>query len=156
MQKGAYTIRKSRRQDLPAVMEVLKTANYHHIPSNEMPEINLRFFFVAEHDNRIVGVGGYKILGPQEGKTTLMAVLPSMRGWGIGGALQRARLGAMKAAGVQRVITNADLPETIRWYQKHFSYRVIGTIPKEHEFGNPDIDHWTTLEMDLGRWEEDS
>ena len=62
------------------------------------------------------------------------------------------RLEAMAAKGVKKVTTNADLPETIAWYKKHFGYREVGKLKKVHEFGDPDIDCWTTLEMDLEAW----
>jgi ribosomal-protein-alanine N-acetyltransferase len=47
------------------------------------------------------------------------------------------------------VITNADLPETIAWYRRKFGYRQVGTLPKLHEFGDPSVAEWTTLECDL-------
>jgi ribosomal-protein-alanine N-acetyltransferase len=47
------------------------------------------------------------------------------------------------------VITNADRPETIEWYKRHFGYEVVGEITKLHEFGLPDVDRWTTLEASL-------
>ena len=55
----------------------------------------------------------------------------------------------MRDAGATRVITNADRPETIEWYQRHFGYRVVGELAKLHEFGLPDVDRWTTLEASL-------
>ena len=55
----------------------------------------------------------------------------------------------MREAGATRVITNADRPETIAWYKRHFGYREVAEVPKLHEFGLPDVDRWTTLEADL-------
>jgi ribosomal-protein-alanine N-acetyltransferase len=63
--------------------------------------------------------------------------------------LQEARLQAMADAGVNTVTTNADRPSVIRWYKMSFGYREVGTLAKLHSFGHPDIDHWTTLELDL-------
>jgi hypothetical protein len=63
--------------------------------------------------------------------------------------LQELRMEKMREAGAKRVITNADRPETIAWYKRHFGYREVGETPKLHEFGLPDVDHWTTLEADL-------
>ena len=54
--------------------------------------------------------------------------------------------------GIKSLITNADLPFTIEWYKEHFGYREVGKLKKFHEFGNPDIDHWTTLQVDLDQW----
>ena len=55
----------------------------------------------------------------------------------------------MRDAGAARVVTNADRPETIAWYQRHFGYRRVGEVRKLHEFGLPDVDRWTTLEASL-------
>jgi ribosomal-protein-alanine N-acetyltransferase len=56
---------------------------------------------------------------------------------------------AMITLGAKKIITNADLPESISWYKKNFGYKIIGKIKKINEFGNPVIDHWTTLELDV-------
>jgi ribosomal-protein-alanine N-acetyltransferase len=55
-------------------------------------------------------------------------------------------------AGAHTVTTNADRPATIAWYQRRYGYRVVGELPKEHEFGDPAVDRWTTLELDLDAW----
>ncbi len=54
-----------------------------------------------------------------------------------------------------RVTTNANLPLTISWYKKHFGYREVGRARKAHEFGDPQIDHWTTLQVYLNAWWEE-
>ena len=125
----------------------------HYIPSAEMPELDLQCCCVAEVKTRIVSMSGYKILTPDEAKTTLMAVLPEFRGWGIGLALQKWRMNELCKRGIKSLVTNADRPETIAWYKQHFGYQEIGTIPKGHEFGHPDISHWTTLQVDLTQWQ---
>jgi len=121
----------------------------HNVPSPEMEELDLACFFVALISDQIVGASGYKILSPGRGKTTLLSVLPEFSGLGIGKALQNARLDAMHAAGVKTVTTNADRSRTIVWYMKHYGYRQVGTLKKVCSFGLPDVDHWTTMEMDL-------
>ena len=163
MSSPPYKIRKAQQNDLKGMMLILEMANFHHIPSPEMPELEIDKFFVAEivaHETldmdtqRIVGLSGYKITPDGQGKTTLMAVDPVMRGGGVGTALQIVRLEAMYALGANKVTTNADLPQTIAWYKKHFNYYEVGSLAKEHVFGNPEIDHWTTLKMDLKGWVE--
>ena len=151
-----FTIRPARAMDLPAMMEVLRSANMHYIPSPEMPELDLHCCCVAEVKSGVAGMSGYKILSAREAKTTLMAVLPEFRGWGIGRALQEWRMRELSRRGIQLLLTNADRPETIAWYKRHFGYREIGSLPKEHEFGHPDIFRWTTLEVDLNRWKENN
>ncbi|MEW6356643.1 MAG: GNAT family N-acetyltransferase [Planctomycetota bacterium] len=149
---GDIVTEPAREQDVPAMMELLKFANMHYIPSEEMADLDWRCYFVARDGNRIVGLSGYKILSPTEGKTQLMVVHPDYRRLGLGIRLQTARLEVMAAKGVKKVITNADLPETIAWYKKHFGYREVGKLKKVHEFGDPNINWWTTLEMNLAAW----
>src|SRR5262249_43165893 len=128
---------------------VMQRWNMHHVPSPEMEELDLDAFFVARINGRIIGAAGYKVLSQTRAKTTLLAVLPEYSSLGIGAALQRKRLEAMHRIGVKKVVTNADRPATIRWYQEHFGYEAVGTLKKVSEFGDPQVDHWTTLELDL-------
>jgi 3-keto-5-aminohexanoate cleavage enzyme len=138
--------------DREAMLAVLATANMHHVPSPEMDDFDVGHWFVAESGGRIVGVAGYRLLRDERGpagKTTLLAVYPEERAKGIGRALQDLRMELMRDAGATRVVTNADRPETIEWYRRHFGYRVVGEVRKLHEFGLPDVDRWTTLEAPL-------
>jgi 3-keto-5-aminohexanoate cleavage enzyme len=149
-----YSIRPARLpDDREPILAVLESANMHRVPSPEMDDFDVGEWFVAEVGGAVVGVAGYRILrdGPElVGKTTLLAVLPEQRELGIGRALQRLRMDLMRDAGATRVITNADRPETIAWYERHFGYRRVGEVEKLHEFGLPDVDRWTTLEAPLG------
>ena len=134
------------------MLGVLETVNMHHVPSAEMEDFDVGHWFVAESEGRVVGVAGYKLLQEGDevvGKTTLLAVLPDCRKTGIGRELQQLRMDRMRSAGATRVITNADRPETIAWYERHFGYRRVGEVEKIHEFGLPDVDRWTTLEAPL-------
>jgi uncharacterized protein (DUF849 family)/GNAT superfamily N-acetyltransferase len=148
-----FEVRPARLpDDREAVLAVLETANMHRIPSAEMHDLDQGVWHVAEMDGRVVGVCGFDMVqngaGPV-GKTTLMVVHPEARGAGVGMALQRLRMGLMRDAGASSVLTNADRPETIEWYQRHFGYRKVGEVAKAHEFGRPDVDRWTTLEAPL-------
>ena len=146
-----------RPAELPAdrepMLAVLETANMHYVPSAEMHDFDRGRWYVAETDAGIVGVAGFRLIRHGDelvGKTTLLAVDPAARRHGIGRALQALRMELMRNAGAARVITNADRPETIAWYERHFGYRRIGEVAKLHEFGHPGIDTWTTLEAPLG------
>ena len=117
-----------------------------------MHDFDIGTWFVAEIDGRIVGVCGFDLLhkdGELVGKTTLLTVLPETRKLGVGRTLQQLRMDLMRDAGATKVVTNADRPETIAWYEKHFGYRRVGEVPKIHEFGLKDVDHWTTIEAPL-------
>jgi len=145
-------IRKAVPQDMPAIFELLKLANMHYISSPEMPSLTYENYFIADLAGRIVGFCGYKILAPTEAKTELMVVHPDCRGMGVGIMLQTRRMRDMLSRGIRTLTTNTDLPASIEWYQKHFGYRKIGTLKKLHEFGDKNIDHWTTLQVDLAEW----
>ena len=147
------TIDPAEEKDVPAILEIMKTANMHYVPSPEMPDLDWRCFFVAKVEGKIAGAAGYKILSATEAKTTLMVVHPDYRRFGMGKALQERRMRAMRDQGIKTLTTNADIPATIAWYKKHFGYREVGKIKKLHEFGRPDIDEWTTLRTDLEEWE---
>jgi ribosomal-protein-alanine N-acetyltransferase len=153
MTPPAFSIRPARLpEDRAAALAVLETANMHHVPSAEMHDLDQGDWHVAEIAGRVVGVCGYDMVGVNgdlHGKTTMMAVHPEARGTGVGMALQRLRMGLMRDSGATRVITNADRPETIAWYERHFGYRRVGEVAKVHEFGRPDVDRWTTLEAPL-------
>jgi len=142
-------IEKAKVAHKPEIMRLLKQVNMHYIPSEEMPELTYENYFVAKLKGKVVGFCGYKILSSSEAKTELMAVNERYRGKGIGYALQAHRMNDMLKKGIRTLITNADLPESIRWYRKHFGYEKIGKMKKIHEFGEPTIDEWTVLKVDL-------
>ncbi len=141
--------RRATPADYGAILRVLAFANFDQIPCAEMPSFDVERCFVAEVDGHIVGAAGYTTLGDGRGKTTLMAVDPGFRRYGIGRALQELRMRELTRLGCRSIVTNADLPETIAWYKKHYGYREVGKVAKLHPFGAPDIDEWTTLEADL-------
>ena len=145
-------IERVNPKDKDAIFEVLKQWNMHHIPSAEMAELDLSCCFVAKMNDNVVGVGGYKMLSETEGKTTLLAIYPEFQGFGIGKQLQEKRLEALYALGAKTVTTNVDRPLTIVWYKKYFCYREIGTLKKLCSFGAENVDHWTTLRMDLDEY----
>jgi 3-keto-5-aminohexanoate cleavage enzyme len=148
-----YRIRPARLpQDREPMLSVLATVNMHHVPSAEMDDFDVGHWFVAESAGRVIGVAGFRLLGTPDapvGKTTLLAVDPDLREHGIGRELQELRMEQMRRAGATRVITNADRPETIAWYVRHFGYREVGEVAKVREFGLPEVDRWTTLEAEL-------
>lgn len=145
-------IRKARKEDRAAILEVMKPWNMHHVPSAEMEELDMDCFFIAEDKSKVIGASGFKMISPDTGKTTLLGVVPSYNGKGIGKILQEKRLEAMFDLGAEKVITNADRPATIRWYKKYYGYYKIGNIKKVASFGDDSIPEWTTLEMDLNRF----
>lgn len=152
MEDNSIVIEKAQERDRPSIFRLLEQANMHHIPSEEMPELTYENYFVARLGAKLIGFCGYKIFSPTEAKTELMVVDEKYRGRGIGFMLQTRRMEDMLRKGIKTVITNADLPATIEWYKKYFGYQEIGRLKKLHEFGDRNIDHWTTLRSDLEAW----
>ncbi|MBN1629526.1 MAG: GNAT family N-acetyltransferase [Thermoleophilia bacterium] len=146
-----YVIERANDDDREGILAVMAAWNMHHVPSPEMEELDLSCFFVARArpSGEIIGAAGYRILSADAGKTTLLGVFPEFTGTGIGRELQIARLQAMHEAGVRTVTTNADRPDVIVWYKKHFGYHEVGTLEKLCSFGLVDVPMWTTMQMDL-------
>lgn len=147
--KSNYKIRFARYYEIPAIIELMKPYNMHHIPSPEMGNLDYKCFIVAEQNGQLLGAAGYTFLSDDVGKTTLMAVRPDCTGIGLGMNLQTRRMQILRGLGCVKIITNADRPETIAWYKQHFGYREIGRLPKIHSFGLNNVAEWTTLEADL-------
>lgn len=147
-----YTIEPAGPGDRDGILHVMRPFNMHHVPSVEMEEIDLSRFFVARMRGEIVGAAGYKLLSPGHAKTTLLGVLPEFSGLGVGKDLQHKRMEVMHQAGVKTLTTNADRPDTILWYKKHYGYRQVGTLQKLCPFGLENVDHWTTLQTDLDEY----
>jgi uncharacterized protein (DUF849 family)/N-acetylglutamate synthase-like GNAT family acetyltransferase len=145
-------IRRANPEDRNSILSVMKPWNMHHVPSEEMEELDINCFFVATIDNKIIGASGFKMISDTVGKTTLLGVLPEQNGKGVGKILQDARLKAMHELGAKTVITNADRSATIRWYKKNYGYYEIGKLKKVASFGDDSIDSWTTLEMNLEKY----
>jgi len=145
-------IRNAREEDRDEILRIMEFWNMHHVPSEEMPELDISCFFIAEEDGKVIGASGYEIISPTVGETTLLGVDPNVKGKGIGMALQEARLKKMYESGAKKVITYVDRPETIEWYKKHFGYYEIGKEKKLHSFGSDDIDEWTKIEMELEKY----
>ena len=147
-------IEKARGEDRAGIIELLKQANMHYIGTPEMPELTYDNYYVARTEEGIVGFCGFKILSAIEAKTELMVVDRRCRGHGVGIKLQTVRMEDMLARGIRTLTTNSDLPDTITWYKKFFGYTEVGRLKKIHEFGDPNIDHWTTLQVDLVEWDK--
>ena len=144
--KSAVIIRRPKETDWPRMLEVLETANFHHIGGPEMPSFPLSDCFVAELDGLVIGVGGYRILDATTAKTTLLAVDSRFRGHNVGGALQQARQDYLREQGIKELYTNADDERVVAWYLRLFGYERTGKrIPKEAPFGRSDKDEWINL-----------
>ncbi len=142
-------IRRPVAEHWTAMLAVLESRNFHHIGSVEMPEFPLSDCLIALVDGEVRGVGGWRILSETEAKTTLLAVHPDWAFLGLGLKLQSARLQVMKGMGIKSVTTNTDDPRVVRWLEKRHGFVRTGeTVPKEADFGNSDVTHWTTLRVE--------
>jgi N-acetylglutamate synthase-like GNAT family acetyltransferase len=139
-------IRRPTEVDREGILSVLRTANFDAIGGPEMPEFPMSDCFLAVANGKVVGVGGYRILDAETGKTTLLAVHPAWRGRGIGNMLQKARFDVMKAAGVKRIYTNTDDENVVAWLERDYGFRRSGhLISKLCPFGRSDKDHWINM-----------
>lgn len=146
------TYRPAQPEDHEGIFRVLRTANFHRIPSPEVPVFDLDLVIVAESAGRIVGIAGFTVLPDGNGKTTVMAVDPAWRRHGIGERLQGLRMEKAYGMGCRTLLTECDRPETVAWYERKFGYRRIGRQPKLHEFGDVTIDHWILIQCDIEAW----
>jgi GNAT superfamily N-acetyltransferase len=151
-------IRKMREDDRANAMRILDHWNMAprsptpKVPNPERSALCVEHAFVATHDNVPIGVASYILHEKGFAETASLAVDPAWVGAGLGELLQHARLAEMKARGVERVRSEADRSNVVQWYVRKFGYRIVGSVPKRHEFGCPGIDHWTVLELDLRTW----
>lgn len=151
----AIEIRKMQPSDSMQVMTLLAYWNIAPVaPSREIPvpertEIIIDNAHVALDDGRIVGVCSYIQQSPTLAEGASFGVDPDYHGRGIGEKLVLASLRERYTRGIRTVHSEADRPETIRWLVERIGYRIVGTVPKRHAFGSPDIRHWTVLELEL-------
>lgn len=122
------------------------------VPEPEVSELIVEHTFVAQMDAEVVGVASYFVRSRSVCETGSFAVRRTLRGTGIGYLLQCARLEEMKARGMTKVVTQTDLPSNVAWFVRRFGYREVGRNMKRHSFGDPSIDHWIVLELDLTTW----
>ena len=114
-----------------------------------MAEFPLEDCFVALVDGVVRGVGGYRVLSKTEAKTTLLAVDPDYARLRLGERLQAERLNHLRSIGIKSVTTNTDDPRVAAWLERKFGFHTTGRlIPKEADFGRPDVTHWTNLRVD--------
>ena len=150
MGKPTVQIRRPREDEWDRILEILETANFHHIGGQEMPEFPLGDCFVAVADGRVIGVAGYKILDATTAKTSLLAVDPEHRGAAVGIALQTARQDFLRAQGIKELYTNSDDERVIDWYMRHFGYKPTGKrIPKLESFGRDDKTEGINMKVEL-------
>jgi len=53
-----YTIEKAKEENRTDIFRLLKQANMHYIPSEEMPGLTYENYFVAKNDGNVLGFCG--------------------------------------------------------------------------------------------------
>lgn len=148
-------IRQMESSDFEQVMQLLKHWNIAPVPpSSDIPvpertEIIIDNAYVAVDGDRIVGVCSYILQSPTLAEGASFCVDPAFHCRGIGEKLVLAMRRGMLARGIRTVRSEADRPETIRWLVERMGCRIVGSAPKRHVFGSPDVGEWTVLEFDL-------
>jgi ribosomal protein S18 acetylase RimI-like enzyme len=145
---GDYAIREGGRDDMPALERVWRSLFAHHseVNSSGMPLIPVderwperrreceRAFdagtatlLVAERDGEVVGIAFSRLHDPDPvfdtgpmAELDVLAITPGHRGHGIGEALLRRTLAAMRAQGVEtiKVAVMAGNDEALRFYER--------------------------------------
>jgi N-acetylglutamate synthase-like GNAT family acetyltransferase len=145
-----WKIRRARKADWDGIISVLEMSNFHHIGGAEMPSFPIGKCFVAGLGDRVIGVAGYRELGDNIAKTTLLSVDPAYRSQKIGFHLQRRRQDYLTSRGVHTLYTNTDDDRVVAWYLKNFGYEKTGKrIAKVESFGRDDRDEWINLKAEL-------
>jgi N-acetylglutamate synthase-like GNAT family acetyltransferase len=148
-------IRPMREEDHDEVVTLLARWNLAPaaptpaVPEPERTQVIVDNTFVALDGDRIVGVCSHIRLSETLAEGASLAVDPAYHGSGVGEKLMRAGRREMYARGIRKIRSESDRPRTIAWLVKRFGYRVVGTAPKRHAFGESGIGHWTVLECDL-------
>lgn len=149
MEKNDILIRPALPADLTGIVEALQEYHFRLLPTgpqekidpqglellavyNEVTLFDLERAFVAEVDGQIAGCAHYRPLSDTEAQTTLLVVREAYRRYGLGRQLQAARMKAAQAAGAQVMTTYCDTEPSALWYQKHFSYQVVGESENRH------------------------
>lgn len=142
-------IRKADEADIEDILYVLSHYNFKVIQPfdeslidedasdtitvyNKTSEIDLQNAFVAVHVGKIVGFSHYKHLQEDTAKTTLITVLPEYRGLDLGKDLQVARMKEANQKGYKKLITFCESPNIVKWYIKHFNYKILRTEKIHH------------------------
>lgn len=152
--EAEVTIRRMQPADLPQVLELLRSCNLEPmapspaVPHPERTTIVVENTAVAVAGGRVVGVLSFILLSPTEAEGASLAVYPEYRGRGIRERLVYANRREMHERGIRKAYTETDSPEHARWLLAHGG-RIVGTVPKRHPFGNPQVDHWTRIVVDL-------
>lgn len=115
--RAGAILRDAGAPDLPAVIGLLSGAG---LPTAGVP-VGLEGFIVAEDANGLVGVAGLERYGPA-GLLRSVAVTPSARRSGVGGALVRRILADAAARGVSDVYLLTTTAES--YFPRHGFSRV--------------------------------
>jgi amino-acid N-acetyltransferase len=110
-------IRPATSDDLPAIARLLEEAG---LPTAGVADA-LGGFVVAEQDGALVGVAGLEVHG-RDGVLRSVAVVPWVRGSGLGGLLTERILEDARRAGLRRLYL---LTTTAADYFPRYGFRVI-------------------------------
>ena len=153
------TIENASTGDEPRIREILSVYNmgeFGHSEREKMPEIG---HFTVRDRGRIVGCAAFLLhkeskltINDRQAETGSLAVIPEYRGTGLGYRLQVARMLRMRGLGIETLFTETDTPQNINWYIRKFDYVNLHTREKTYNFGDPAINTFSLLVVDLKRW----
>lgn len=106
------SIRKATRADIPAIKELI-AANPETILARSDDELNslIDGFWVAEHDERVVGCCCLEVYSPKIAEIRTVIVHDSVRGMGFGSALVQLAAEEAERQNIREVMVVTSSPE---------------------------------------------
>ena len=125
-----YAIRTATPKDIGDIIGIIKLLDIDRGYPVTESDINTDLFYVAEDEGRVIGISGYEFFGTKGAITTFLGVLPEYKGKGIGYALQKQRMEAVKSLRCDRLLTATPTRESAEWYKRYFGYVEIASSRK--------------------------
>jgi N-acetylglutamate synthase-like GNAT family acetyltransferase len=113
MKPAAWTLRPARPADLDAALALLSACD---LPGAGFEDQFGEAYVIAEIDGAVVGIAGVERHG-RHGLLRSVAVIPKLRGAGLGAALVSDRLARARAHGLASLYLLTTTAE--RWFERH-------------------------------------
>lgn len=126
-------VRPGRVQDLPAIQAILQdtpeAAAWNPKSLEEVFELNVKYFFIAEKDGAVLGfIAGRRLL--DEAEVLNLAVLPAARKKGLGRALLQVLVEAFSGEGTLQVFLEVrESNRSAISFYRHAGFAQIGKRP---------------------------
>ena len=134
------TIQRAVLSDIPELIRLINgyAAQGIMLPRKEfeMAE-NIRDFVVAREGSELVGCGALHVMWEDLGEVRTVAVLPDVKGQGVGGAILEALVGEARRRGHAAVVLSAQV-QAVGFYRK-FGFEAYGPVYEEAGIPHQDM-----------------